>query len=294
MKRILLIWSLMLPLVLQAQNKQVIVSSFQAAELGDLRARTSNVRDQNGNVIAYIEVSMPVMDSAVQFSGAGIVDTPRQYPGFWAVFVAEGTKQIRITVPGCAPVDYSFPLALESARAYEMKLKIVDKEENRTLVLPYFSYTTSQPSYGIMLSFLWKGYGPYVKAKTNFTFGLDTPSECDADGMVNGVKGWFTGKTKTSRQSITAGFVGLIPFRNNRNFALYAYLGGGYGKRTLAWESYGVDGEYEYTKVVPYSYQGVEVEMGLVLRLGSFALMGGAQTNQFKHIEANVGVGFMF
>lgn len=292
MKRIVLIGLLFLPLFLYGQNKQVVIRNFKQADITDTRAYTTPVMDQNGRLTALLDISMSVMDSTIRFDG--IIDAPDFYLGSCLIHVAEGSRQIRISVPGCSPIDYFFPTTPVSGKVYEMKLEIVEIEENRTLILPLFSYTTSQPSYGLMMSFLWKGYGPYVKAKTNFTFGLNTPSECDANGVINGVKGWFTGGSKTSRLAITAGFMGLLPFGNSRNFAMYAYVGGGYGNRVLAWESYGEDGEYEYTKVTPYSYQGIEAELGLVLRFSSFAVMGGVQTNQFRHVEANLGLGFMF
>ena len=78
------------------------------------------------------------------------------------------------------------------------------------------------------------------------------------------------------------------------NGSLYAYVGGGYGTRTLAWQMYGSDGDYQYAKVVPSSFSGIEAETGVVVRLGGVVLSAGAQTNSFKFWEANIGVGVMF
>lgn len=287
MKRVVFIFFLLIPLIVQGQKKQVVVRSFEQADLKDARAWNFDP-DQNGLRPAAIEISMPVTDPLVRFEGtAGI---PVQGAGYWLVPVAEGSKQIRISIPGCTPFNYDFPQELKSGRVYEMTLKIV---ESLTLLLPLFSYTTSQPSYGIMAGHLWKGHGVYLKAKTNFTFGLNPTTICDGAGMIDGVKGWFTGASKSSRLSVTGGYLGKL-YQNYKNFGLYVYGGGGWGQRILAWEAYGADGQYEYVKVGPYSYQGWEMEAGLVLRIKSIALMGGVQTNQFKHVEANVGIGLMW
>jgi len=62
----------------------------------------------------------------------------------------------------------------------------------------------------------------------------------------------------------------------------------------VAWQTPGADGEYQYAKVVPSSFQGVEAETGVVVRLGGFVLSAGVQSNSFKFYEANLGVGVMF
>ncbi len=289
MKRIILLLALLAPLMLQGQNKRIAVRSFKKADISDMRARTAPVLDQNQRLAALVEITMPVTDSTVHF--AGIIGEPVSFAGSWMVHVVEGTESFTISVPGCSPISFSFPEAPESGRVYEMKLDIVDVLKLRTMFTPLFSYTTSQSSYGVMLA-LCKRHGGYIKAKTNFVFGVNPTSECDAEGMINGVKGWFTGESTSSRYSFTAGYMAML-FQTRKNMALYAYLGGGYGARTLAWQAYGQDGEYEYAKVTPHSYQGWEMETGIVFRVGGFALMGGVQTNQFKHVEVNVGVGFM-
>ena len=71
-------------------------------------------------------------------------------------------------------------------------------------------------------------------------------------------------------------------------------FGAGYGQRILGWQVRGTDGEFEYARVTSSSYSGVEAELGLVFRMGGFAIMAGAQTIMFKYYEANVGIGVMF
>lgn len=288
MKRFYCICLLLLPLLLQGQNKQVVVRGFKQADITDRRARTFPVMDKNERLTALVDIAMPVMDSTVRFDG--IVGIPELDVGAWLVHVAEGTKRIKIYLPGCAPIDYSFPLNIESGRVYQMKLGIV---EDLTLILPLFSYTTDQMSGGVLLGHLWKGHGGYIKAKTNFVFGLRTSLECTTDGVIDGAKGWFTGESKKSRYSITGGYLGRI-YQNHNDFGLYVYVGGGFGERILAWEAFVSDDKYEYAMVTPHSYKGMEAETGIVFRWKDIAIMAGVQTNQFKTIEFNVGFGMMF
>lgn len=289
MKRILFILALLAPLILQGQNKQITVRSFQKADISDMRARTAPVLDRNQRLAALVEITLPVTDSTIRF--AGIIGEPIQFAGSWMVHVVEGAESFTIYVPDCSPITFSFPEAPESGRVYEMKLGIEEMLKLRTMVAPFYSHTTSQSSYGVMLG-LCKRHGGYIKAKTNFVFGLNPTSECNEEGIIDGVKAWFTGESASSRYSFTAGYMAML-FQTRKNMALYAYLGGGYGARTLAWQAYGQDGGYEFAKVTSHSYQGWEAETGIVFRMGGFALMGSVQTNQFKHVEVNVGIGFM-
>ena len=156
-----------------------------------------------------------------------------------------------------------------------------------TLVMPTFSYNQSQLSYGLMLGVVKKN-GAFLHAKTDFRSGLNPVLSCEADGTMNGIKGWFAGEPHKSRFAITAGYVRQILE------PLYAYAGGGYGRRILAWEMYDTEGSYDLVRVAPNSFTGFEAELGLFFRIGNFAVSAGVQTNQFKFYEANVGIGVMF
>lgn len=273
-----------------AQNQQVIVKGFTKADIGDMRARTSPVFDNNRKLTALVEVSLPLADSTVQFEG--VVGVPEKRLGNWYIRIAEGTTSIKMAVPGCETIAYSFPEAIESGRVYKLNMEVRNLLKLRTLILPVFSYNPAQISYGAMVGFC-KRHGAYIKAKTNFQFGLQPSFECDDQGMIDGVKGWFSGESKTSRYSFSGGYLGQL-FQSRKNLALYAYAGAGYGQRILGWQVRGTDGEFEYARVTSSSYSGVEAELGLVFRMGGFAIMAGAQTIMFKYYEANVGIGVMF
>ena len=46
--------------------------------------------------------------------------------------------------------------------------------------------------------------------------------------------------------------------------------------------------------VVAVSYTHLEGELGAVARFGGVAVSLGVQTNQFKQVEGNIGIGIMF
>jgi len=292
MKKLFTLLLLLLTVVTAgAQNRRLIVRSFSASDIGDMRARTSPAFDKNNKLAALIDITFAASDSTLVFEG--MVGEPIHFPGEWLIHVPEGTSRLKVSMDDCKPLEFTIPagIAIESGMVYLMDMDIEEAVKLRTLILPTLSMGFASPmhmSYGIMVGFC-KLNGGYFRIKTDFSFGLKTTAECDADGMIDGVKGWYTGETKKSRFAVTAGYMRhLVDIGDNSS--LYAYVGGGYGNRTLAWQMSGG----EYAKVVPSSLSGVEVETGALYRIGGVAVSLGFQTNSFKFFEANLGVGVMF
>lgn len=296
MKRLFTLSLLILvSLVATAQNRRLIVRSFSASDIGDMRARTAPAFDKNNKLAALIDISFAASDSTLVFEG--MVGDAIQYPGEWLIHVPEGTTRIKVSMRDCKPLEFTIPsnVTIESGMVYLMDMDIEEAVKLRTLILPSVSVGFAQPthlSYGAMVGFCKKN-GGYVRVKSDFSFGLSTVGECDAEGYIDGVKGWFTGEAKKSRFAVTAGYMRHL-FDMGDNSSMYAYIGGGYGSRTVAWQMYGADGEYQYAKVAPSSFSGAEAETGMVVRLGGFVLSAGIQTNSFKFYEANLGIGVMF
>ena len=296
MKRILTISALvLLSLVASAQNRRLIVRSFSPSDIGDMRARTSPAFDRNNKLAALIDISFAASDSTLVFEG--MVGEAIHYPGEWLIHVPEGTTRLKFSMEGCKPMEFAIPAGvnIESGMVYLMDMDIEEAVKLRTLLLPTASIGFAQPmhpSYGIMVG-LCKKNGGFIRVKTDFSFGLKTAAECDAEGMIDGVKGWYTGEAKKARFAVTGGYMRHLTDIGD-NSSLYAYIGGGYGSRTVAWEMLGESGDYQYAKVVPSSFSGVEAETGVIFRLGGVVLSAGVQTNSFKFYEANLGVGVMF
>lgn len=296
MRRAIYILLLILtPVFMHAQERELIIKKPVDVNLGDLRAKADPVPDSTGKPTAWLEISFASADSLFFDGRNGRIVDKVHIPGKWILYLSEGTEEIEITAPGYRILHITFPSdkRLLSAYVYTMELGSRVLNPMRTLIMPTFSYNKSQLSYGIMLA-LGKKNGGFVHAKTDFHFGLNPKGSCDADGNVDGSKGWFTGESQKSRFAITAGYMRQIFELRDGNMGLYAFAGGGYGRRILAWEMYRSENTYEYVSVEPYSFSGVEVEIGALFRIGPVAFSAGVQTNQFKYYEANVGIGVMF
>lgn len=139
-------------------------------------------------------------------------------------------------------------------------------------------------SYGLMFGWA-KRAGLYVKYRNNFVFQA-YDIECDSKGIVPGSQYgvWTTGNTQVTRYSITGGLLGRF------SKWMYIYLGGGYGDRSLLWETTGG----EWARISDYSYTGVALDAGFIFRIGKFSFSLGANCTDFKYIEGELGIGVMF
>lgn len=191
--------------------------------------------------------------------------------------------------------DASVDTLKQSSREQQMQARLENyvqllstrkkPERPRVMVMPVMGFRTSQMSYGLMVAAM-RRTGGYIKAKYSFS---NTPSddfECNDVGMSgeDGEVQWYTGKTEKSRLSVTGGIVQRLwkPF--------YLYAGVGYGTRTLVWETVG--GKWGKNK--DHSLEGVEAEIGGILPAGPMVFSLGLQTNSFKYLEGNLGIGVIF
>ena len=191
--------------------------------------------------------------------------------------------------------DASVDTLKQSSREQQMQARLENyvqllstrkkPERPRVMVMPVMGFRTSQMSYGLMVAAM-RRTGGYIKAKYSFS---NTPSddfECNDVGMSgeDGEVQWYTGKTEKCRLSVTGGIVQRLwkPF--------YLYAGVGYGTRTLVWETVG--GKWGKNK--DHSLEGVEAEIGGILSAGPMVFSLGLQTNSFKYLEGNLGIGVIF
>ena len=191
--------------------------------------------------------------------------------------------------------DASVDTLKQSSREQQMQARLENyvqllstrkkPERPRVMVMPVMGFRTSQMSYGLMVAAM-RRTGGYINAKYSFS---NTPSddfECNDVGMSgeDGEVQWYTGKTEKSRLSVTGGIVQRLwkPF--------YLYAGVGYGTRTLVWETVG--GKWGKNK--DHSLEGVEAEIGGILSAGPMVFSLGLQTNSFKYLEGNLGIGVIF
>lgn len=200
---------------------------------------------------------------------------------------------LRITLKGSEAAPVSIDLGnLESLYIYDLTVKL-NRDKGRTLVMPVVNVGGIM-NYGIMLSVA-KKMGPYLK----FNYDLQSVSddgECTNLGNVVGSDEWpyYNGETTKSRMAITGGLLlrlwqGNLAVGGNTQ-GLYTYVGGGYGYANYYWKTI----DDRWLRNADRSYEGIEVELGLLYRYKALAISAGFQCNSFKYGEASVGLGIMF
>lgn len=147
-------------------------------------------------------------------------------------------------------------------------------------------------SYSLMAGYT-KRIGGYIRVKSNFVSKGDTSrsnlyskSDNDDDDIDDGVDDGIDDdelqdakEASKGRLSVSGGLIfGLTP-------SLYLYGGAGYAEK---WAK-------DYSHVGEYSYSCLEIEAGLIYRIGNFSLSGGiGYLTKKSDIEANLAIGFMF
>lgn len=131
-----------------------------------------------------------------------------------------------------------------------------------------------------------KHRGGYLKIKHSLTGSVKKSFDCDDKGRSSQSDAplWYNGKTAKNRWAITAGY--LQPVRKS----LYGYAGIGYGVRRLNWQT----AQGAWARNTDRSYQGLEVEIGGLFLYKRLAVSLGAQTNSFRYLEGNLGLGVVF
>lgn len=105
------------------QAQEISVASFKMLE-NDLTANTTGTmeRDQNGEIAALIKVVTSEQGFVFDGGMVGVVKTKQEVGEVW-VYVPHGIKRITVKHPTLGILrDYYFPIPVEKARTYEMKL----------------------------------------------------------------------------------------------------------------------------------------------------------------------------
>lgn len=120
-------------IALLAQNsaREFYISSFKPLEL-DLDARTLHpVIDQNGKKTALIKVVTTQTGFDFDIGVMGITEVHQEVGEIW-VYIPEKAQRITIRHPKFGVIrDYFFPVAIESATTYEMRLKTPETNQER-------------------------------------------------------------------------------------------------------------------------------------------------------------------
>ena len=163
----------------------------------------------------------------------------------------------------------------------------------KTVVVGQFGYSVApQLSYGAMIGQMYKGIGWYVSGRSNFQFNAPTKLACDKQGYIDGERPFYTGNTSIIHYAVNAGFMMnvLEKITKNKFNTLGFYVGAGYGKRELQWET--TDGLW--VKYVPTSHNGFSGNIGVFGSIYGVTLNVGLNTINFKYVEVEAGIGYMF
>jgi hypothetical protein len=163
----------------------------------------------------------------------------------------------------------------------------------KTLVLGQVGYSVApQLSYGAMIGQMYKGIGWYVSGRSNFQFNTPAELACNEQGYIDSERPFYTGNISTTHYIINAGFMMNVLEKTTKNKfnTLGFFLGGGYGKRELQWET--TDGLW--VKYAPTSHTGFSGNIGLFGSVYGITLSAGVNTINFKYLEVEAGIGFMF
>lgn len=179
---------------------------------------------------------------------------------------------------------------VEAQSAYEY---YTQNAKIKTLVMGQLGYSVApQLSYGVMIGQMYKGIGWYVSGRSNFQFNAPTELACDKQGYIDDERPFYTGNTSTTHYAVNAGFMMnvLEKITKNKFNTLGFYVGAGYGKRELQWET--TDGLW--VKHGPTSYTGFGGNIGVLGSIYGVTLNVGLNTINFKYVEVEAGIGYMF
>lgn len=115
------------------------------------------------------------------------------------------------------------------------------------------------------------------------------PSTDDPSIVDYNTNGWFTGEMKQSYWNATAGVIARL------GCPIHFYAGVGYSQRNVAWQR--ADGNYANYEL--NEYEGLAVDLGLMLKVNRFFVNGGVVLNKaddgdYGCCVGNVGIGIFF
>lgn len=285
------------------------VGSFRLLP-NDVSAFVNSVRDLNDEACALVKVEAPA-DFAFS-TPLGIVKRKDEVGEIW-LYLPKGTMMLTLKHPEWGVLrDYKLGMALESRMTYELKLnlpKAAVEERHDTIVevrtivdtitvastrpkLPLSVYALATigihengPSYGVFVA-LMRRHGMFVHACTDFQSIGNTRGNCSKDGSIGetGEKPYYTGNTRNSHFTITAGAVHQLAN------GVCLFEGIGYGRSATAWQL----GESEGGGFVlndGLTHKGVAAELGALLSVGRIAVSASALTIAGKQWQGCVGVG---
>lgn len=189
---------------------------------------------------------------------------------------------------------------VETQSAYEY---YTQNAKIKTLVSGQLGYSVApQLSYGVMIGQMYKGIGWYITGRSNFHFQEPTQLHVDDQGFIDGNTQFYTGNVSKSHYVIIGGvmvnFLEWSRLTKNKFNTFGLYIGGGYGKREIQWET--TDGywaEFNHHAHTSFSGSGFSGNVGLFGSVYGVTInvgLGYITDGFMNHCEVEFGVGYMF
>lgn len=296
---------------LTATAQQFKVSGFRPLP-NDVSAFITPVRDLNDEACALVKVT--ASEDFAFSSPLGIVKRKDDVGEIW-LYLPKGSKQITIKHPQWGVLrDYKFAKPLESHLTYELTIIppptattlkhdtiILTKTVTDTVtvkrrkrrprlqpayhIIPTISLHENGPSWGVMIAMM-RRHGLFAHAATDFRGTGNTAQTCDKEGFIgsNGIMPYYTGDTRHSNYTVTAGAIHRICRTVN------LFEGIGYGRKATAWQLADSEGG-GYALNDGLTESGIAAEVGVMVNIGKLCVSASALTIRGRQWQACVGIG---
>lgn len=209
------------------------------------------------------------------------------------VFI-DGEKVGGIPYNSLIPYGKHSIIVSKGKKYYSTEVQLNSSDEDYALKVPYMKYRYEtfilgniayslmpQTSFGITIGGI-RNWGWFISLMSGADFtGLNTTKKCDADGLVDSKMPFYTGKESRNRISVIGGAAIRV------SDAVIIKTGVGYGLRYLNWET----NDQQWIRNTGFSYNGLDMQLGLQFHIGSLALSVDAVTTNFKTLELKGGIG---
>ena len=273
----------------------LIVCIFSAIGIWAENATNVRVRQEGKSIVVTYDLSHKSVVRLLMASGSSEVYTELQAVTGDVGNVAAGKNRKVVWKPLDEHKKFvakNVRFKVETQSAYEY---YTQNAKIKTLVSGQLGYSVApQLSYGVMIGQMYKGIGWYITGRSNFHFQEPTQLHVDAQGFIDNSTQFYTGNVSKSHYVIIGGvmvnFLEWSRLTKNKFNTFGLYIGGGYGKREIQWET--TDGLW--VKYAPTSHAGFSGNLGVFGSLYGVTLNVGLNTINFKYVEVELGIGYMF
>lgn len=273
----------------------LIVCIFSAIGVWAENATNVRVRQEGKSIVVTYDLSQKSVVRLLMASGSSEVYTELQAVTGDVGNVAAGKNRKVVWKPLDEHKKFvakNVRFKVETQSAYEY---YTQNAKIKTLVSGQLGYSvTPQLSYGVMIGQMYKGIGWYITGRSNFHFQAPTELRVDDQGFIDSSTQFYTGNVSKSHYVIIGGvmvnFLEWSRLTKNKFNTFGLYIGGGYGKREIQWET--TDGLW--VKYAPTSHTGFSGNIGVFGSVYGITLSAGLNTINFKYVEVELGIGYMF